>query len=335
MGNLQKSKKHHYVPQCYLKNFTQMSQLYVLDIRKVQKGYKELPIAKHTGMICYFNDYYTIEPNDGNDQFRLNDYDSLFIESKVLSQLENRYGKIFEKLSKGISLSSLEAINLIDFIIQLKLRNPYWMKETLEKRKESFIDAAMDNLQAEKYINNPRFQHIPTQLKQAVADWVRRENKANPKFSKQMQLYSLIERDRDSENRNEGFRLALIDCNWVIYEAPKNGPYFITSDNPGYSLKENDEKIYNTNFSDHFMFFFPLSFNYCLVISSHEKDYAYSKQSPSKQYSSYVVSTDQVIAINNRSLQLINNLLIAVDKSYLSQVAYVNKPDKAIKVDIQ
>lgn len=60
-----------------------------------------------------------------------------------------------------------DAIDLTDFIIQLKLRNPYWMKETLEKKKNSLIDSAMDSLDLEKFTDNPRFQHIPKELKKA------------------------------------------------------------------------------------------------------------------------------------------------------------------------
>lgn len=322
----QQPKKHHFVPQCYLRNFTQENQLYILDVRKVQKGYKEKPIPKHTAKICYFNHYYTIEPEMGSAQFRLEAYDALYIETQVLGKLENRYGKIFDKLSTNRIISLQDAIDLTDFIIQLKLRNPYWMRETLEKKKDNFIDSAMDSLEAEKFMNNPRFQHIPRELKLAVADGVRNDNKMNPKFGKQMQLFSLVERNLDQENRNEKFRLALIDCKWMVYEAPENGPFFITSDNPGYSLKGNDGLTYNTNFTDPYMFFFPISFRHCLVIASEKKDLAYSSKDQHKSYKSGVISADLVISINNSSMQCMNTLLIAVDTWYLSQIAVINNP---------
>jgi hypothetical protein len=326
MSKSQPPKKHHFVPQCYLKNFTQQNQIYALDVRKVQKGYKELPIQKHTAQICYFNNYYTIDAELGNSQFRLESYDALYIEVQVFSRLENRYGKLFEKITADVVLTLQDAIDLADFFIQLKLRNPYWLKETLEKKKDSFIDSAMDGLETDKFYNNPKFQHMPLELKQAVADWVRSENKTNIKFSKQMQLFSLIQRNLNQESRNEKFRLALIDCKWMIYEAPESGPFFITSDNPGYSLKGNDGLTYNTNFIDPFMFFFPISFKYCLVIDSEQKDFAYSYKNQYKHYKSGEISADLVISINNSSMQCMNNLLIAVDDWYLSQIATINNP---------
>lgn len=326
MSEKQHPKKHHYVPQCYLKNFTLDSRLYVLDVRKVQKGYNVFPTHRHTASICYFPNYYTIEDNMGDSEFRLNAYDALYIERDVFSQLENKYGEIFDKLSGNIELMLQDAIALADFIIQLKLRNPYWMKETLEKKKNFLIDCAMDSLYFEKFNGNPRFQNIPKELKIAIAELVKDMNKLNPTFSKQMQLFSLIQRNEDIENRNEQLRLALIDCKWMIYESPQDGPYFITSDNPGYSLKGDVGKIYNTNYSDPFTFFFPLSPKFCLVISSSKKDNSYTDKSPKKLYRRCIIPADQVITINNFSMQCVTNLLIAIDKWYLAKIAVLNKP---------
>lgn len=324
----QKAKDHHYVPQCYLKPFTINKQLFALDVRKVQKGYKELPIRRSTAQTCYFKDYYTIGEEMGEPQFRLNAYEALYIEVKVLSRLENLYGDIHGKLISNRAISLNDAINLSDFIIQLKLRNPYWLKETLEKKKDSFIDSAMDIIVTDKLDSNAQFKHMPMQLKAAVAEWIRAENKQNPKFSKQMQLFSLIQRNNHEETRNEKFRLALVDCKWMVYEAPENGPYFVTSDNPGYSLKANDGLTYNTNFTNPFMFFFPLSPTRCLVISSHEKDFSYTQKTKQKVFKSGTISGDLVISINNTTMQCINSLLIAADSWYLSQIAEINKPKK-------
>lgn len=326
MSEKQHPKKHHYVPQCYLKNFTFDSKLYVLDVRKVQKGYKELPSLLHTASICYFPNYYTIEENMGDSEFRLNAYDALYIERDVLSKLENKYGKIFEKISRNNALMLQDAIDLTDFIIQLKLRNPYWMKETLEKNKNFLIDSALDSLDFDKFTDNARLQYIPKELINAVIESVKDKNKLNPTFSKQMQLFSLIQRNDDIENYNEKFRLALIDCKWMVFESPQDGPYFITSDNPGYSLKGNDGKTYNTNYSDPFVFFFPLSPKLCLVISGEEKDNSYIDKSRQKILRRGGVTADVVITINNSSMQCVTNLIIAVDTTYLSEIAVLNKP---------
>jgi len=46
----------------------------------------------------------------GDAEFRLNLYDEFHIETVVLSKLENKHGKIFEKLSTSKMLSMGEVI---------------------------------------------------------------------------------------------------------------------------------------------------------------------------------------------------------------------------------
>lgn len=255
MSNSNIPKKHHYVPQCYLKNFMEGGRFYTLDIRKVQKGYNEFPKISQPKKICYIENFYTIEPEYHGTIFGLDAYDRLSIETSILHRLENRYLSIFNQLkSKSGTLPLSDVIDLCDFIIQLKLRNPYWLRETIDKYKEAWIDQSIESLR-EKYMKNPQFQHIPQQIRELIIDTVRAEQKSNLHFSKQMQLHSLVMRYSDQSSQNKKFRNVLVNCEWLIFEAPQNGPYFITSDNPGVSRKK-DGLFYNTNFSDGFMFFF-------------------------------------------------------------------------------
>ncbi len=221
-----------------------------------------------------------------------------------------------------------DAVDLADFIIQLKLRNPFWLRETLEKKKDTIIDSAVDKIEANKFENNTRFQHIPSEIKQAITDYYRIKNKSNSMFSKQMQLFGLIQRIENKEKKNDDYRIALVDCEWMIYEAPSEGPFFITSDNPGYSLKGDDGLVYNTNFAAPFMFFFPISPKLCLVVSDAVKDLAFSEKKENKVYKSGTVAPEMIIAINNSSIQCISNLLVAHDSWYLSQIAVKNKPNR-------
>lgn len=315
------------MPVCYLKNFQSGDKLFTLDIRKVQIGYNEKPKWNKPGKICYFPNYYTIAKEMDNSSFNLIDYDELYIEKQVLAKLENRYGGIFEMLVGQEELTREQAIDLIDFVIQIKLRNPYWLKETLEKNKDEMIDSAMKDMYEKNSGENPLFAHIPMEIRKMVLDKVKEDNKSNPDFSKQMQLFGLVSRYSDTSERNKLFRKILVDCDWIIFEAPVEGPYFITSDNPGYTKKD-DNLTYNTNFSDQFMFFFPLSPKYCLVIANDQRDNCYSENKPKKIITIDKTTSDMVITINNNSMQCINKLLIAMDDWYLSQIAALNNPKK-------
>lgn len=191
----------------------------------------------------------------------------MFVETKVLSAMEDNYGKFLYPalVSRQGAINRVDAIAIADFIIQLKLRNPYWLKEMLEL-KDQMIDQAMEQVMSRlQNMQEPKFDHIPDNLREFIADQVRMQNKSNPNFSKMMQLHSLIERNSTDPERNKTLRSAILNSDWKIFIAPPDGAKFITSDNPGFAVCQ-DNMIYNTRFSDGFMFYLPLSPDHCLII---------------------------------------------------------------------
>lgn len=334
MKNQQRTKKHHFVPECYLKNFIREKCLFTLDVRKVQKGYNTQCKESQPGMICYLEDYYKIESGSLNNQFQLNGYDDLFIETDVLTNLEGKYGDLWNKITAKQELKLAEAVNMADFIIQMKLRNPYWFEHTVKKYKDEWIDSAIDSIYKEKFITDPRFAHIPEGIQKLVYDYVREDNKSDASFSKKMQLFGLIQRYSKDPERNIKFREAIINCQWTVLTAPPQGPYFITSDNPGFSTS-NDELTYNTKFSEGFYFHFPLSPFHCLIIADYEFDNCYSESHLVKYMPTVNIGADEVIQVNNRAMQCVNKLLVASDDWYLSKIAVINNPKKCSdKIDL-
>jgi hypothetical protein len=301
--------------------------IYTLDIKNVLEGFDEPVKESHPNKICLEDYYYSIQPDFKNTTFRLDEYDEMFVESTVLHQMENNYRKVLESLICKDALTLKEAIFLSDFLIQIKLRNPYWLKEIISVNKDKWIDTALDSLYSEGFTNNGPYAHLPENLKKAIIVSAKDEQKNNPAFSKQMQLYGLIMRSGDHSERNEKYRTAIIDCQWQLLIAPENGPYFITSDNPGYGIKT-DGLIYNSNFTGEFVYYLPVTKQYCLAISGFSKDHSYTKQEILKPVTRIQTDETHVIRINNYAMQRINSLLIASDKWYLPQIAKLNKPIK-------
>lgn len=325
MSKEQKPKNHHFVPRCYLKNFTSDGKVSVLDIRKITGGIQHFVKTLSPKSICTLEDYYTIHPNDLNPQFKLESHDKLFVESEVLGSLEDKYGKsLYCNLISQAEISLSDAIDLSDFIIQVKLRNPYWLEHQM-KKKDEMIDSAMEAIYNDKLQTNPRYENIPNEIKKLVADYVAQDNKSNPNFNKMMQLFSLIQRASETPNKNNKVRQAIIDCEWKLFIAPKNGPKFITSDNPGFATAE-DNLNYNTKFTDGFVFFFPVSPDYCLTISDATSDNSFTNNDLTKSIQRVNVDAHIVIYINDKAIQLVNKLLIASDNWYLAQIADRNKP---------
>lgn len=326
----QRSQNHHYVPKCYLKNFSADGKVSVLDVRKVINGIPHYVKALSPKAICTFEDYYKIPAtasDSSNIYFQLNSLDELFVESTVLHNLEDKYGKIlYPSLISKTEITMQEAIDISDFIIQLKLRNPYWFEQQ-QKKKDDMIDKAINNIYQDNFVLNPRFANIPTSIKEIVADHVKQGAINNPNFSKMMQLFSLINRASSNEKRNQEIRQSIIDCEWKLLTAPKNGLKFITSDNPGFAIG-NDNLIYNTKFTEGFLFYFPVSPKHCLAISDANLDLSFSKGQTEKSIKHLNIDDKMVLHINDRAIQKINKLLIASDDWYLNQIRDLNTPSK-------
>jgi hypothetical protein len=307
-------KKHHFVPCCYLKNFLFNGNLYVLNTYKALLGYSTKPKVSQPKKICYLEDYYKIEKGVFNNT--LNDYDDLFIEKKVLTALEEKYGQLCQKLIDDTEISITEAIYLADFIIQMKIRNPYWLK-TIERKKDEWIEESMNNVLANSEHKNPLFSHIPDELKKDIHEYVRIKNKSDAKFSKSVQLFGLIQRNLQKPETSSKTREAIVNCTWLLLIAPINGPYFITSDNPGFSVAK--DGTYNTKFNKEFLFYFPLSPQYCLLITDTKKDSSYSNETTKTILKTHI-DHNTINYINGQSHIHINSLLIASDNLYLSQI---------------
>lgn len=320
-------KKHHFVPQSYLKQFMQGTCFYTLDIEKLRKGFRVMPRQSNSAKICYQEEFYAIGEGLHGGDFGLERVERLHLEANVFHTLENRYPTLLSRLTTDAEISDADIFDLCDFMLQLKLRNPYWLKQTIEKNKDQWIDDSLDKI-VEKAKAHPRFQRIPADVRQFLIDELRDKNKRNPNFAKQLHLSSLIERYTEGSTRNEKFRTILANSSWSMLKSPENGPHFITSDNPGVTVKP-DGLYYNTNFSEGFVFYFPLSFRYCLVISEPVRGLLIATTGHKRISTEYALP-QTVIRINDSLIQVINKLIVGSDDLYLSRILAINTPKSEI-----
>jgi hypothetical protein len=324
MKNIQNPKKHHFVPICYLKNFIQDGNLYTLDVEKLKNGIPHFVRRSKPAGICYIEDYYKIPKDVHNPQFKLDGLDDFFVESKLLTILEERYSKqLYPKLATGKTMSQQDAVDLCDFILQLKLRNPFHFR-SMEKKMPDTVKEVLEKIAARELPT--RFAHIPQPILEMVIEYVKQDAINNPLFSKQMQLSRFVEEAKDPQKRQR-LRDALISAKWWLYEAPSNGPFFITSDNPGFAIGR-DGLNYNTKFTDGFVFHFPISPRQCLVITDAGKE-TVLQDNNIWTIEKFDIDSGAVIQINNRAIQQVNKLLIAADEDYLQQISLINQKNNS------
>ncbi len=287
MANPQKTKDQHVVPQSYLKAFIKERELYVLNLENLRKGWNEFPRKKSPGSICYLEDYYTIRDDYQDHYFGLGERDSHFVEDEVLKSLEDRYPALLENLITQSAITQAEAIKVSDFITTVNLRNPYWFEHVIKKNIREWAAKLLPELVDQRKMEDSRFARMPDEVYQWIIDTLLQSQDADPDYARQFMLFSLIARHTDEMDRNKRLREKVIDCSWQLFEAPAEGPYFVTTDNPGVSIELANNKKHGIKLDGGFALFFPLSYRYALVFTDQQKDMAFTENHPVKKSTAF------------------------------------------------
>lgn len=260
-------KKHHYVPQCYLKNFQSDadSPLFTLNVENIKKGFKVKPNKMYPSGICYKENYYQIkEPLILSGDLNNSD----FIEKIVNHYYEDKFQSVFNRVINFQSISREDAIFFADFIVHLKIRNPYQVRLNEKRKIEKIISLAKEkHLEKQEAIQKGVSPLIFDAVYQnLIIELMKRES-----LTKDFQLESITQKFNDPEKNLKQFRTAIMASQWTLLESENDQEPFITTDNPGIAV-DSFGMIHNTKFVDGFNFFFPLSPKYVLEISDSKTD---------------------------------------------------------------
>ncbi|AQG78662.1 DUF4238 domain-containing protein [Spirosoma montaniterrae] len=150
--------KQHFIPQCYLKNFSENGKfVFVYSKKNKNKGYPQ-SIAK----IAYQDNFYTIPENYINQEL-LNEIDGNFIEKRVLSErIESLYSGLLNKIIRAASTwtshnESIEifstkerdlfaALIAIQYLRMPNIRDKYWHANRKIQKERNEILSAMKRI---------------------------------------------------------------------------------------------------------------------------------------------------------------------------------------------
>jgi hypothetical protein len=120
---------HHYVPECYLKQFfSSQNELTTLDLELYKNHGKFREKGRAPGSICYIKDYYRIKDKVAQDSFfrQLNELEPDHVETRAFSEFELNFKSQYDKLTGPEN--TLDIHFWTKSIISLKKRNPYYME---------------------------------------------------------------------------------------------------------------------------------------------------------------------------------------------------------------
>jgi hypothetical protein len=295
-------KKHHYVPQCYLKNFRSENggPLFTLNIEHLKKNYNTKIKSQHPGAICYINNYYSIKDKlIFSGELKAID----FVEKIVNHYYEDSYQSVFEKLINDQSISLEDAMFVSDFLVHLKIRNPFQIGLNENLKIEKIIQVAQGRYSSLKNeaikwgFSSVFFDSI---YENEIIKLINKES-----LTKDFQLESLVQKFTNPEKNLALFREAILSCQWTLIESKNDQELFITTDNPGIAI-DIFGNTHNTKFANGFNFFFPISPKYTLEISDSKKDHLRTNKKEIKGRS-----------INSKLVRGLNHLFTKVSTRYL------------------
>lgn len=253
--------KHHYVPECYLKIFTNSKGKFW----KLNKKYTSIRECS-PGMVCYINDLHKIKKVETLIINNITDVN--YVEKNAFKKEENNYGRIIHDIIRfsqdPFIISKKEYFLFLQMLVTIKRRNPSVRKDVMEpelrkelksrlgqKRLKDYIqrlsDSAGDKINVDEYFNDYATNRIDDDKVHDIS------------------LSGFFKKD-DEPDLSIQVAGDLYRCKQFIGHSPI-GFHFITSDNPGFT-KVNGQILNFGGFGNPFRFFFPLSPTTCLFIDS-------------------------------------------------------------------
>ncbi len=263
----QQYKDHHIVPKTYLNQFTKHNGK-LLKIRLNRDTFPKQLKEFHPSQICYKPNFFKIDNDFILKQFNLSD--ALYIEKNAFKSYENGLEKIISSIRKQQNyLDICDATLLVKGLLSIKQRN-----ESVRRTYDtSNINSVFDNYIQEMEIQREEWETILSRIEDYnfeklayLIEKMRNNWLTNPLLLKDLHNQSILNTYFNKQTLLSELPNFLIKLPWIIYETTVKD-FYITSDNPGFCIDEN-EIMHNTKFAGTFAFLFPLTPLHLLFISN-------------------------------------------------------------------
>ena len=301
-------KKHHFVPVCYLKAFTNAGKSFC----KKRLDYGKITPATPS-QVCYEEDGNRF--NNENNLYFNGVTDEYHIEKHAFTLQENNYGLIILTITKHLTgpqvLDASEYHLFIETLITIKRRNPSWREGHIKNLREGYTSEKGFILfkqflteASEKY---GREMPSDETIKELLAA------RASDSNLKDMYLSGYVNQSSNSSISsltNEVYQLTQ-----YILQAPA-GIQFITSDNPGFLYYDN-HVVNGTGFGGEYELYFPLSPMKCLYVNTGDAD---SSATSEKTLYHKEVDAEKVSFINTSTKSLASKIILARNQHVLEDI---------------
>ena len=303
-------KKHHYVPECYLKSFVDYKNIFWYRNRNESKTKLTMP-----SKVCYEEDAYKIRTEETIINNQLKDFYD--IERFAFRNHENNYQKLLNKIKKTqssvVNFDVIEYKLFLEILLTIKRRNPT-SRNTLISQFSNSYSAEESAQEFYDYLLEIEPEIIKKEnLLEEIKSYLKNQSN-NKKFLYDMYLSAYL--NTKEYHVIENIIELFLNFNQFILISDSIKE-FITSDNPGFTQIE--DMLYSAGgFANNFEFYFPLTPNLCFYINSNKKNSNVSSKEILIHPLS--ISTDTVDAINFNTYQMCNKKTFALSKNSLFHI---------------
>lgn len=300
-------KRHHYLPQFYLRNFTDnKGLLWVFD-----RGTNEYR-QQHPVNTALQNDYYTFRDKDEQKHAEI---------EELFSSIEGKAKPVIDKLDRGNIITLEEKEILASFISFQKTRVPDFEKtinELSEKGMKKIVQMNLSSKEgAESFIKKYKKDTGKKIEMEKLID-VARNNEYSIEFQREWSLPMILSIGKELSKY-------FVNMDWVFLQAPQNSS-FITCDSP-FSLvppdNHNSQSLYGFGLTTPgTKKQIPLSPKTCLVMLD------YGHKILSKK-----IDRALIRIINSITARNSDRFVIAKDEALLKRIVEITKVDKWKKTE--
>lgn len=302
-------KKHHLVPECYLKEFSSSNSKLLQIYDKIDM--KQKP-QKTPAQVCYEIDAFRIRNQDTLMFGKIED--EYIVEKSFFKKIENNYPKIVAKikttLGRTLNLNRQEAVDFLNLFLSIK------------KRSENFRKSMLDKKDIEYYLTKNIKEMMPV-IRQITEKLGQNEDLENSieiikknVLTNEEKLYDAYLMSIGNTKVLDKLIEFLMNFKWLVISAPVDCQ-FITSDNPGFNYNELKGVSNFGGFGDDFNFIFPITPLHCLFISNAYLDKTFPDN---KALHFYEGAKDVVININTLTFQTAKKKIFAYSYNAIENI---------------
>lgn len=243
-------QRHHYVPKVYLREFSKNRSGHFYAAGPKPNLLRTIN-PRHVEQVCYIDNFYTLKEKT-KEQSKVDDID--FLEKKAFDYEKRLLPRIISKLkNKNVYLNKSYHDSLIDIYLNIKQRNLFYRKNFRAYDIAKLAEKELERMKPlQSWIEEMSGQNYETFMGK-IKDQILEDKDLPDELHKQTLIETAIGKNDAINNSSE----VLKAMTFFVLEPLNSSDFFITSDNPGFTLL--GDKVFNTNFGRFDSIGFPIN----------------------------------------------------------------------------